>query len=67
MKTKFKLPNTKLCTVVWYRDGVKHEQLIETPANKDRLVDMMLKHKVGYSEIRAVKSVEAGELLNHRF
>ena len=67
MKTHFKLPTTKMCIVVWYRDGVKHEQLINTPANNDRLVDTMLKYKVGYSEIRAVLSVEADELLGQRF
>ena len=52
MKTHFKLPTTKMCIVVWYRDGEKHEQLMNTPANNDRLVESMLKHKVGYSEIR---------------
>jgi hypothetical protein len=64
MKTNFKLPTTKMCIVVWYRDDVKHEQLIDTPANNDRLVDtMLMKYHVGYSEIRAVKSVEPAEFL----
>ena len=56
MKTNFKLPTTKMCIVVWYRNGEKHEQLINTPANNDCLVDtMLMKYHVGYSEIRAVK------------
>ena len=63
MKTNFKLPTTKMCVVVWYRDGKKNEQLIDTPANNDRLVEVMLKHKVGYSEIRAVKSVNPDNLI----
>ena len=63
MKTNFVLPTTKLCTVIWYRNGEKHEQLINTPANNDRLVEVMLSHKVGYSEIRAVKSVEPNGLI----
>jgi hypothetical protein len=52
-----------MCVVVWYRDDVKHEQLIDTPANNDRLVEVMLSYKVGYSEIRAVKSVESNGLI----
>ncbi len=62
MKPKFKLPATKLCTVVWYRDGQPNETLIDTPPNNNRLIDIMLGHCVGYSEIRAVKAVEPLEL-----
>lgn len=68
MKTHFKLPITKMCIVVWYRNNVKHEQLIAIPANNDRLVNtMLMDHKVGYSEIRAVKPVEAQGLIGQRF
>jgi len=63
MKTNFKLPTTKMCIVVWYRNGEKHEQLINTPANNDRLVEVMLSHKVGYSEIRAVMAVDPDKLI----
>jgi len=63
MKTNFKLPTTKMCIVVWYRNGEKHEQLINTPANNDRLVEVMLSHKVGYSEIRAVLSIDPDKLI----
>jgi hypothetical protein len=68
MKTHFKLPKTKMCIVVWYRDGKAHEQLIDTPANNDILVNtMLMKYHVGFSEIRAVKTIEANELLTQRF
>jgi hypothetical protein len=60
---KFKLPDTKLCIVVWYRDGKKNEQLLDTPANNKILREVMLKHRVGWSEIRAIKSVEASGLI----
>ena len=63
MKTNFKLPTTKMCIVVWYRNGEKHEQLINTPANNDRLVEVMLSHTVGYSEIRAVMAVDPDKLI----
>lgn len=65
IKPTFTLPITKLCTVVWYRNGEKHEQLIDTPRSSNGLIDiMLLKHRVGFSEIRAVKSVDTKELLN---
>ena len=63
MKTNFNIPTSKLTTVVWYRDGVKHEQLIDTPKTNDILRNLMLmKYKVGFSEIRALKSVVPNEL-----
>ena len=64
MKTKFDLPETKMCVVMWYRNGVRGEQLIETPYSNSQLYNTMLMcHKVGYSEIRAVKAVRADELV----
>ena len=53
-KTKFRLPNTKRCIVVWYRNGKPNQTTITTPVNCDMLQTEMLKHKVGYSEIRTV-------------
>lgn len=65
MKTNFKLPKTKMCIVVWYRNNVKNETLIETPPNNEILHNIMLmKHHVGYGEIRSVKSVNGKELVN---
>jgi hypothetical protein len=59
MKPNFKLPTTKMCIVVWYRDGKMNETLIDTPFNNTALIDtMLMKHHVGYSELRAVKSVD---------
>jgi len=64
MKTNFALPTTKFCVVIWYRNGEKHETLMETPFNNTALTDtMLMKHHVGFSEIRAVKSVEPTQLL----
>ncbi len=67
MKVNFNLPNTKLCIVVWYRNGVKSEILIDTPANTDRLQQVMLGHRVGLSEIRAIKSVSPLNLIGDAF
>ena len=65
MKPKFTLPETKMCVVVWYRNGFKNETLIDTPHTSNSLIDLMLmKHHVGYSEIRAVKAVDVKDLLN---
>lgn len=64
MKTNFALPTTKFSTVVWYRDGKSHEVLMPTPRSNDALRDLMLlKHHVGFSEIKAVKAVEPVQLL----
>ncbi len=67
MKTNFTLPQTKLCVVVWYRNNTANETLIPTPANNRILVDTMLSHRVGCSEIRAVKPVNPTALLGQRF
>lgn len=56
MKTQFRFPNTKFCLVLWYRNNKANETRIPTPATDDVLQTEMLKHKVGLSEIRAVKS-----------
>lgn len=63
MKTNFELPKTPTCDVVWYRNGKKNVTTIETPANNDMLVHrMLMDHKVGFGEIRAVKAINTGEL-----
>jgi len=62
MKTKFKLPNTKRCIVLWYRNGKPQTTTITTPVNCEGLQTEMLRHKVGYSEIRAVMMDTTSEL-----
>jgi hypothetical protein len=62
IKPNFKLPTSTMCIVVWYRNGNKNETLIKTPATNDGLFNVMLTHRVGFSEIRSVKSVETGDL-----
>ena len=53
-----------MCVVIWYRNGKKNEQLMDTPGSSDKLIDLMLmRHHVGWSEIRAVQSVDVRELL----
>ena len=64
MKVNFKLPNTKLCLVVWFRGNKHHEEILETPHTNDQLRQRMLEKKVGYSEIRTVKSVDGDSLAN---
>ena len=63
--THFALPQTKLCTVVWYRNDTPHETLIQTPGTNRELVEIMFNHKVGKSEIRAVKPVEPKSILKN--
>jgi len=62
MKPQFKLPETSMCIVVWYRNNEKHEQLMDTPFNSNGLIDtMLMKYHVGFSEIRTVLSVDPHE------
>jgi len=65
--TNFKLPQTKMCVVVWYRNGTRTEHLIQTPQSNLGLTNVMFQHRVGPSEIRAVKAVEPQALLSQRF
>lgn len=52
-----------MCIVVWYRNGKPNETLIDTPANNDALVQtMLMEHRVGASEIRAVKAVTGDDI-----
>lgn len=52
-----------MCVVVWYRNNKKNETLIPTPVNNEQLRQTMLtQHKVGYSELRTVKAVDAQSL-----
>lgn len=51
-----------MCTVVWYRNGQRNELLIETPKTNEQLTLKMLEHRVGASEIRAVKSLDGTAL-----
>lgn len=61
--TNFRLPNTKTCVVVWYRNGMKNETLIDTPANMEALKNtMIMSHRVGMSEIRCLKAVRPADL-----
>jgi len=62
MKVNFKLPNTRLCVVLTIKDNERKEHLIPTPPSNDMLRQRMLEKKIGFSEIRAVKSVDGGQL-----
>lgn len=64
----FKLPKTKMSLVVWYRKGQRFETLINTPETCSRLAETMFSHhRVGPSEIRAIKPVEPSELLTFKW
>jgi len=68
IETRFRLPNTAKAIVVYFRDGKLQEQLIDTPQTNKGLVDTMFrKHRIGPSEIRAVKAVDFSSLLQTRF
>ena len=63
MKVNFKLPNTRLCLVLWYDDNrPQPKELMPTPANNDGLRSAMLAKGVGYSQIRAVQPVREEDL-----
>jgi len=63
MKPNFTLPKTKFSNVVWYRNGNRNEVLLDTPrSNADLFYTMLVKHRVGFSEIRAVVPVEPATL-----
>ncbi len=67
MKPIFILPQTKLSTVVSYRNGVKSETLIQTPrSNADLFHTMLISHRIGFSEIRAVKAVKTADMFRGR-
>ena len=53
---QFKFPNTANCLVVWYRNGLRSETKIRTPWSVEGLKNEMFKHRVGISEIRAIKA-----------
>ena len=64
MKPTFNIPKSSMVVVVWYRDGIRRETLIQTPkSNNDLFNTMLMTYRVGYSEIRAVKAVVADELV----
>jgi hypothetical protein len=65
-KPHFILPKTKYCIVVWFRDGKKNETLLETPkSNNDLRNTMLMTHKVGFGELRAVKDVDGQDIIGH--
>lgn len=69
MKPNFKLPNTAQC-IVRYVDGNGKLQdlLMATPANNAQLFHtMLMEHKVGYGQIRAVKSMTAQSIIPNNF
>ena len=61
--TNIRLPETRTCIVVWYRNDRKNEILMDTPGSLEQLKNtLIMKHKVGISEVRAIKSVIPNEL-----
>lgn len=64
MKVNFKLPNTRLCIVITFRDNIRTEHLIPTPSSNDDLRMKMLVKHIGYGDIKAVKAVDGESLVN---
>ena len=71
MKINFRLPNTRLCLVLWYRNNKPQEKvLMDTPPNNEDLRHKMLQQGIGYGEIRAVEPVSEETLtesIQHNF
>ena len=65
MKPNFVLPQTKLCTVLWNDNGTIRKQLLDTPKTNSALFHtMLMKHRVGFSQIRGIQSVNSEIMLN---
>jgi kynureninase len=63
----FKLPNTKTAVVVWERNGQRREVTIPTPAGMKQMRDhLVMHHKIGMNEVRAVKSDPHGVIADVR-
>lgn len=61
--TNFRLPTTKTCVVVFYRNGKRGEVLIDTPRTNEGLKNkLVMEHRVGMSEVRALKPVNPTDL-----
>ena len=53
-----------MCVIIWDRNGQRNEVLIPSPQSSASLARTMFNnHRVGYSEIRAVKAVNPSELI----
>ena len=48
---------------MWERNGNRNELLIDTPETNRGLQNVMLANKVGFSEIRFIKSVDVKDLV----
>ena len=56
IKAKFNIPDSAVVVVRWFRNNTFHDTKIPRPANNEMLrLEMLQRHKVGFSEIRAVK------------
>jgi hypothetical protein len=68
MKPTFILPPTPFCRVVWKdREGKIHSTpTMNTPKSSNSLIELMLlNHRVGFSQIRYVESVEIEDLIGN--
>lgn len=63
-KPNFKLPTTKQCIVRYVdKGGETQDILMDTPANNPQLLHtMLMTHKIGYGQIRAVKGFDGSTL-----
>lgn len=56
IKVKFRIPDSAMVVVRWFRNNTFHDTKIARPANNEMLrLTMLQKHRVGFGEIRAVK------------
>lgn len=56
-KIAFALPKTQFSAVFYDSNGVRYSAVIQTPRNNDELADIMLKKKVGMSQLRFVRAI----------
>lgn len=56
IKIKFRIPESAKVIVRWFRNNKFTDTKIPRPANNEMLRLEMLRRKVGFSEIRAVKA-----------
>ncbi len=58
MKTKFVLPATSKCKVIYVRENVTYQAITDTPRSNDELQRFLLTRKVGMSQVQRVEAIE---------
>lgn len=58
MTTKFALPSTFKCKILYTRDNATYSAITTTPRSNDELQKFLLTRKVGMSQVQRVEAIE---------